>query len=100
MTPIVKGISSCYECYPKPTQKVYPICTIRSTPDKPVHCIVWAKVRIYAMFLPKRKYMKSFIAMLVQECFKLLFGSPSESMLFEDEASSGETSTYMVRQNK
>jgi hypothetical protein len=38
--------------------------------------------------------------MLVQECFKLLFGSPSESMLFEDEASSGETSTYMVHENK
>ena len=69
--PIIKGKTSCYECFPKPTQKVYPICTIRSTPDKPVHCIVWAK-----------------------ECFKLLFNQPSESMLFED-ANSGDTSTYM-----
>lgn len=69
--PIMKGKTACYECFPKPTQKVYPICTIRSTPDKPVHCIVWAK-----------------------ECFKLLFGKPSESMLFED-TSCGETSTYM-----
>ena len=68
---IVKGQTACYECTPKPTQKVYPICTIRSTPDKPVHCIVWAK-----------------------ECFKLLFNQPSESMLFED-SSTGETSTYM-----
>jgi molybdopterin/thiamine biosynthesis adenylyltransferase len=41
--PIYKGQTACYECIPKPTQKVYPICTIRSTPDKPVHCIVWAK---------------------------------------------------------
>lgn len=71
VTPIIKGRTSCYECFPKPTQKVYPICTIRSTPDKPVHCIVWAK-----------------------ECFKLLFNQPSESMLFED-LSTGETSTYM-----
>lgn len=71
VVPIIKGKTACYECYPKPTQKVYPICTIRSTPDKPVHCIVWAK-----------------------ECFKLLFNQPSESMLFEDE-STGETSTYM-----
>jgi ubiquitin-like 1-activating enzyme E1 B len=69
--PIIKGKTACYECFPKPTQKVYPICTIRSTPDKPVHCIVWAK-----------------------ECFKLLFGKASESMLFED-PSSGESSTYM-----
>lgn len=35
--PIVKGEMECYECRPKVTQKVYPICTIRSTPDKPVH---------------------------------------------------------------
>ena len=39
---------------------MYPICTIRSTPDKPVHCIVWAK-----------------------ELFKLILGPPAESMLFE-----------------
>ena len=32
--PIFKGKTACYECTPKPTQKVYPICTIRSTPDK------------------------------------------------------------------
>ena len=71
--PILKGYTACYECFPKPTQKVYPICTIRSTPDKPVHCIVWAK-----------------------ECLKLLFGPTHDSMLFEDEEASGEKSTYMA----
>ena len=70
-TPIFKNITACYECVPKPTPKVYPICTIRSTPDKPVHCIVWAK-----------------------ECFKLLFNKPAESMLFEADIE-GEVSTYM-----
>lgn len=69
--PVFKGRTACYECMPKPPQKVYPICTIRSTPDKPVHCIVWAK-----------------------ECFKLLFGNVTESMLYEDPVS-GEQSTYM-----
>jgi ubiquitin-like 1-activating enzyme E1 B len=68
--PILKGKTSCYECFPKQTQKVYPICTIRSTPDKPVHCIVWAK-----------------------ECFRLIFGASSESMLFED--TNTDESTYM-----
>lgn len=24
-------------------QKTYPVCTIRSTPSQPIHCIVWAK---------------------------------------------------------
>jgi ubiquitin-like 1-activating enzyme E1 B len=68
---IIKGHTACYECFPKPTQKVYPICTIRSTPDKPIHCIVWAK-----------------------ELFKLLFGNKQESMLYED-ASAGDKSAYM-----
>jgi ubiquitin-like 1-activating enzyme E1 B len=57
--------TECYECQPKPTQKVYPICTIRSTPSQPVHCIVWAK-----------------------ELYKLCFGPKvGDSMLFEDEES-------------
>ncbi|TMW63101.1 hypothetical protein Poli38472_002042 [Pythium oligandrum] len=58
---IKKGETECYECTAKVAQKVYPICTIRSTPDKMVHCIVWAK-----------------------ECYKLLFGKMEDSMLWED----------------
>lgn len=63
---------ACYECVTQETQKVYPICTIRSTPSMPVHCIVWAK-----------------------ELYKLLFGEKvEESMLYEDPASD-DVSTYM-----
>ena len=40
---IKKGLSECYDCQPKPIQKSFPICTIRSTPSQPIHCIVWAK---------------------------------------------------------
>lgn len=61
-----KGHSSCYDCTPKATRKTYPICTIRSTPDKPVHCIVWAK-----------------------ELHKLLVGPAQQSMLFEAEGGQG-----------
>jgi ubiquitin-like 1-activating enzyme E1 B len=71
VTVIKKGETECYECQPKATQKTYPICTIRSTPDKPVHCIVWAK-----------------------ELFRLLFGSMQDSMLYED-PSAEEPSVYM-----
>ncbi|KAJ8601592.1 hypothetical protein CTAYLR_010140 [Chrysophaeum taylorii] len=60
---IKKGETACYECFPKPSRVAYPICTIRSTPDKPVHCVVWAK-----------------------ELFKLMFGGGGESMLYEDAA--------------
>eukprot|EP00934_Nitzschia_sp_Nitz4_P006679 Nitzschia sp. Nitz4//scaffold13_size275219//189801//191807//NITZ4_000894-RA/size275219-processed-gene-0.100-mRNA-1//1//CDS//3329536074//6669//frame0 len=62
----------CYECKTQETQKVYPICTIRSTPSMPVHTIVWAK-----------------------ELYKLLFHSQvKDSMLYEDPAGE-EPSTYM-----
>lgn len=39
----VGGRTACYECDGRPQQKSYPICTIRNTPEKPIHCIVWAK---------------------------------------------------------
>jgi ubiquitin-like 1-activating enzyme E1 B len=68
---IRKGETACYECFPKPQRVVYPICTIRSTPSQPVHCVVWAK-----------------------ELFKLLFGDASASMLFDDPAAEGEPSSF------
>ncbi|KAK4617911.1 Ubiquitin-activating enzyme E1-like [Fulvia fulva] len=40
---IKKGITECYDCNEKPVTKSFPICTIRSTPSQPIHCIVWAK---------------------------------------------------------
>ena len=41
-------ISECFECQPKPKlQKTYPFCTVRSTPDKPIHCIVWSKELLF-----------------------------------------------------
>lgn len=40
---ISKGLTQCYECTPKPSQKTYPGCTIRNTPSELIHCVVWAK---------------------------------------------------------
>ncbi|KAK5107639.1 hypothetical protein LTR62_000974 [Meristemomyces frigidus] len=44
---IKKGVTECYDCNPKPAQKSFPICTIRSTPSQPIHCIVWAKSYLF-----------------------------------------------------
>lgn len=44
---IQKGLTECYDCNPKPVQKSFPICTIRSTPSQPIHCIVWAKSYLF-----------------------------------------------------
>ena len=40
---IKKGQTECYDCNSKEVPKSYPVCTIRSTPSQPIHCIVWAK---------------------------------------------------------
>ncbi|KAJ1677978.1 E1 ubiquitin-activating protein uba2, partial [Spiromyces aspiralis] len=42
---VIKGDQTeCFDCHEKPVeQKTYPVCTIRSTPSAPIHCIVWAK---------------------------------------------------------
>jgi len=44
---IIKGRTKCYECDPVAPPKSYPICTIRNHPDKPVHCIAWAKELLF-----------------------------------------------------
>ncbi|QLQ78240.1 hypothetical protein HG537_0A04870 [Torulaspora globosa] len=41
--PIIPGETECFDCTKKETPKTFPVCTIRSTPSQPVHCIVWAK---------------------------------------------------------
>ncbi|CCK69567.1 E1 ubiquitin-activating protein UBA2 KNAG_0C04650 [Huiozyma naganishii CBS 8797] len=41
--PIIPGKTECFDCTKKETPKTFPVCTIRSTPSQPIHCIVWAK---------------------------------------------------------
>jgi ubiquitin-like 1-activating enzyme E1 B len=43
----VQGKTQCYDCTPKATPKSFPVCTIRSTPTQPIHCIVWAKSYLF-----------------------------------------------------
>ena len=61
--PIIPHYTECYNCRPRGGDEgeKYAICTIRSTPDKIEHCIVWGK-----------------------EFFSLLFGDTSSSLLFEE----------------
>ncbi|KAI9803370.1 MAG: E1 ubiquitin-activating protein uba2 [Piccolia ochrophora] len=44
---IKKGKTECYDCNSKETPKTFPVCTIRSTPSQPIHCIVWAKSYLF-----------------------------------------------------
>ena len=45
--------TQCFDCSPKVTNnKVFQVCTIRTKPDKPIHCITWAKFLFEALFGP------------------------------------------------
>lgn len=44
---IKRGETECYDCTAKPVPKSFPVCTIRSTPSQPIHCIVWAKSYLF-----------------------------------------------------
>ncbi|KAF5392394.1 hypothetical protein D9757_001545 [Collybiopsis confluens] len=48
--PLVKDLTECFDCIPKPTPKTFPVCTIRSTPSQPIHCIVWSKSYLMGQF--------------------------------------------------
>lgn len=42
----------CYDCIKRPEPKSFAVCTIRSTPERPVHCVVWAKFLLQLIFGP------------------------------------------------
>ncbi|KAK6531535.1 E1 ubiquitin-activating protein uba2 [Arthrobotrys megalospora] len=44
---ISRTVTECYDCTTKPVPKSFPVCTIRSTPSQPIHCIVWAKSYLF-----------------------------------------------------
>lgn len=41
--PTFPNKTECYDCVARETPKQFPVCTIRSTPSEPIHCIHWAK---------------------------------------------------------
>lgn len=45
----LKNLTECWECNPKEPSKTYPTCTIRNTPTKPIHCVIWAKEYLYPL---------------------------------------------------
>ncbi|KAF9358911.1 E1 ubiquitin-activating protein uba2, partial [Mortierella sp. NVP85] len=49
VTAIQKDKTECFDCQPKETPKTFPVCTIRSTPSTPIHCIVWAKSYLFGL---------------------------------------------------
>ncbi|KAG0089958.1 E1 ubiquitin-activating protein uba2 [Podila epicladia] len=49
VTVIQKDNTECFDCQPKETPKTFPVCTIRSTPSTPIHCIVWAKSYLFGL---------------------------------------------------
>ena len=42
--PIFPKVTRCYDCFPRPVRQTgLQICTVRTSPTKPEHCLFWAK---------------------------------------------------------
>ena len=54
--PIIPHETECYNCRPRggTEGEQYAVCTIRSTPEKLEHCIVWSK-ELFVLFFGKRE---------------------------------------------
>lgn len=51
--PMLPNQIECFGCTAKETPKTFPVCTIRSTPSQPIHCIVWAKNFLFQQLFNK-----------------------------------------------
>ena len=89
--PIVKSRTECFDCVPKPTPKTFPVCTIRSTPSQPIHCIVWAK----SYLLPWVSLRFPTLDSTTYDLYSQLFGEDEDSGGELDEAEKqGENGTF------
>ncbi len=53
-SPVIHGVTPCFECYQSNSApKTFAVCTIRNTPELPIHCIAWAKHLFLALFGPQ-----------------------------------------------
>ena len=85
--------TECYDCNSKEVPKSFPVCTIRSTPSQPIHCIVWAKSYLFPYVLGI--YHREAIANGSRE----LFGQSEDDMAELDtseDAENGESHPFLV----
>lgn len=47
-----RNVTRCYDCYPRAQAKTFQVCTLRTLPEKPIHCLVWGKHLFSLMFGP------------------------------------------------
>ena len=52
----IQGRTECYDCNTKEVPKSFPVCTIRSTPSQPIHCIVWGKSYLFQSVVAQEFY--------------------------------------------
>ena len=53
VVPLLPRVSECYECNAIAAPRTFAVCTIRSLPERDVHCVVWAKFVFDALFGPE-----------------------------------------------
>ncbi|UKK00087.1 ubiquitin-activating enzyme E1 [Theileria orientalis] len=96
--PILKDVTKCYDCEPLPKTTAIPVCSIRQIPDKPTHCIAWARMLYQLLFgtpdnnnlltdlsvptlPPAENLNEASVVEYINRIFNFLFNSEVESLL-------------------
>eukprot|EP01053_Blabericola_migrator_P003031 Blabericola_migrator_1__3030@NODE_1881_length_3609_cov_112_322981_g1204_i0_p1_GENE_NODE_1881_length_3609_cov_112_322981_g1204_i0NODE_1881_length_3609_cov_112_322981_g1204_i0_p1_ORF_typecomplete_len627_score129_34ThiF/PF00899_21/8_5e56UBA_e1_thiolCys/PF10585_9/2_4e20UAE_UbL/PF14732_6/0_0001Shikimate_DH/PF01488_20/0_0042PglD_N/PF17836_1/0_55_NODE_1881_length_3609_cov_112_322981_g1204_i016963576 len=45
--------TECFDCRDQPVPETFPVCTVRLTPEKPEHCIAWARYLMELLYGPQ-----------------------------------------------
>lgn len=40
---VVRYLNDCHNCVPAKSEESFAVCTIRNSPERPVHCVAYAK---------------------------------------------------------
>lgn len=64
---IKKELTPCYQCVERLKDQSFPVCTIRQRPEKPIHCIVWAKALFEGLYGPKEAVSQNIIEDIIED---------------------------------
>ncbi|CBZ55114.1 AFR138Wp, related [Neospora caninum Liverpool] len=98
--PILKNETLCYDCEAKPRdQQRFPVCTLRQRPERPEHCIAWAKM-IYELVFGVEDN-ENLLSDLKEQLRTFLIVSPVEpESAFDGDSTAGATELGAAAESK
>ncbi len=91
--------TACYDCSVKIKQKTIPVCSIRSKPEKPEHCVAWAKALLELFMQQKEREVQESITNPLDDFLKFLAEDEDKENGKRRENKSDETNKSISNEN-